>query len=71
MKITRKVKDILKNLPPECPHCNNKPGSPTLCDLCLGLRDLRSALGIDHTNDAYTGHYEGGRWRPDRRSNEA
>jgi hypothetical protein len=65
MKITRKVKDILRNLPPECPTCRSTGGTPTLCSMCFGVRELRQALGATIPS-TYAGNYdENNQWRWD------
>lgn len=62
MQITRKVKEIVAKLPPECPNCRSLSGSPTLCDMCLGVRALRMALGVPEPSP-YGGSYnDRGRW---------
>jgi hypothetical protein len=65
VKINKKLKELNSRIPAECPFCRAKGGTPTLCDMCLGLRELRSELGLDQPG-TYEGKYdENGRWKKD------
>lgn len=41
----RSVIEAACALPRECDACAAKPGAPTLCSMCLAVRELRAAIG--------------------------